>query len=127
MKPEYRLRPLPVGAVLLPVGLFIYGWTAEYHTHWIAPVSNSISLSLALGHFLSLLHILVGTSLTLTVQKIIGTAVMGVANIIIFMGLNLALVDTFTIYAASALAANTVVRSVAGAVLPVSVAPIYGL
>ncbi len=42
MKPEYRLRPLPVGAVLLPVGLFIYGWTAEYHTHWIAPVSNSI-------------------------------------------------------------------------------------
>jgi hypothetical protein len=34
------------------------------------------------------------------------------------MALNMALVDTFTIYAASALAANTVVRSVFGAVLP---------
>jgi hypothetical protein len=34
------------------------------------------------------------------------------------MAMNMALVDMFTIYAASALAANTVVRSVAGAVLP---------
>lgn len=34
------------------------------------------------------------------------------------MAINMALVDTFTIYAASALASNTVVRSVFGAVLP---------
>ncbi len=58
--------------------------------------------------------------LLLTSLKIIGTAMVGVANIIIFMAVSLALVDTFTIYAASALAANTVVRSIAGAVLPVS-------
>ena len=24
-------------SILLPIGLFIYGWTAEYHTHWIGP------------------------------------------------------------------------------------------
>ncbi|KAK3346579.1 bicyclomycin resistance protein [Lasiosphaeria hispida] len=42
----------------------------------------------------------------------------GMAMVITFMALNLALVDTFTIYAASALAANTVVRSIFGAVLP---------
>jgi hypothetical protein len=24
-------------AILLPTGFFIYGWTAEYHTHWIFP------------------------------------------------------------------------------------------
>lgn len=35
------------------------------------------------------------------------------------------LVDAFTIYAASALAANTVVRSVAGAVLPLAGLPMY--
>jgi len=35
-----------------------------------------------------------------------------------FMAVGLALVDTFTLYAASALAANTVVRSIFGAVLP---------
>lgn len=39
-------------------------------------------------------------------------------NLLIFMAINLALVDTFTIYAASALASNTVVRSTFGAVLP---------
>lgn len=53
MKPEYRLPPLRVGAIFLPAGLFIYGWTAEYKVHWIAPI--------------------------------IGTAVMGVGNLIIFM------------------------------------------
>lgn len=53
IKPEYRLPPLRVGAVLLPVGLFIYGWTAQYHVHWIVPI--------------------------------IGTGIMGIGNLIIFM------------------------------------------
>lgn len=88
MKPEYRLVSLPVGAVLLPAGLFIYGWTAEYHIHWIVPI--------------------------------LGTAVIGIGNLIIFMALQMYLVDAFTIYAASALAANAVVRSLAGAVLPLA-------
>lgn len=53
MKPEYRLPPLKIGAILLPAGFFIYGWTAEYKTHWIAPI--------------------------------IGTSVIGVGNLVIFM------------------------------------------
>lgn len=53
MRPEYRLAPLRIGAILLPAGFFIYGWTAYYHTHWIAPI--------------------------------IGTAVIGVGNLIVFM------------------------------------------
>ncbi|EJT80920.1 cycloheximide resistance protein [Gaeumannomyces tritici R3-111a-1] len=86
MKPEYRLKLLPLGALILPAGFFLYGWTAEYRVHWIVPI---------LGHVL-----------------------IGIANLIIFMSMQLYLVDTFSMYAASALAANTVVRSVAGAVLP---------
>ncbi|KAL1876179.1 hypothetical protein VTK73DRAFT_9617 [Phialemonium thermophilum] len=86
MKPEYRLIPLPFGAILLPAGFFIYGWTAENHVHWIVPI--------------------------------IGHVIIGMGNILVFMSINMALVDTFSIYAASALAGNTVVRSVAGAVLP---------
>ncbi|KAF7561454.1 hypothetical protein G7046_g2679 [Stylonectria norvegica] len=93
MKPEYRLPPLKIGALLLPVGLFIYGWTAEYKVHWIAPI--------------------------------IGTAVIGVGNLVIFMSLQMYLVDSFTIYAASALAANAVMRSIAGAVLPLAGLPMY--
>lgn len=38
MKPEYRLKQLPVGAFLLPGGFFLYGWTAQYHVHWIVPI-----------------------------------------------------------------------------------------
>ncbi|KAJ9144012.1 Bicyclomycin resistance protein [Coniochaeta hoffmannii] len=86
MKPEYRLRPLPLGAILLPAGFFLYGWTAQYRVHWIVPI---------LGH-----------------------VIIGVGNLLIFMAINMALVDTFTIYAASALASNTIIRSVFGAVLP---------
>ncbi|KAJ4163622.1 hypothetical protein LMH87_005339 [Akanthomyces muscarius] len=93
IKPEYRLPPLRAGAILLPVGLFIYGWTAQYKVHWIVPI--------------------------------IGTAIMGIGNLIIFMSLQLYLVDTFTIYAASALAANSVVRSLLGAVLPLAGGPMY--
>lgn len=53
IKPEYRLPPLKVGAVLLPAGFFVYGWTAEYRVHWIAPI--------------------------------VGTAIIGVGNLIVFM------------------------------------------
>ncbi|KAK8104330.1 bicyclomycin resistance protein [Apiospora kogelbergensis] len=88
LKPEYRLPLLPVGSLILPVGFFMYGWTAEKQVHWIAPI--------------------------------IGTAVIGVANMIIFMCIQLYLVDAFGLYAASAMAANTLVRSLAGAVLPLA-------
>ncbi|KAK6501438.1 hypothetical protein TWF481_009276 [Arthrobotrys musiformis] len=35
--PEFRVPLMPIGAVLVPVGLFIYGWTAQSVTHWIWP------------------------------------------------------------------------------------------
>lgn len=38
--PEDRLKVLPVGAIFLPAGFFIYGWTAQYHVHWIVPVMS---------------------------------------------------------------------------------------
>lgn len=95
MKPEYRLPPLRWGAFLLPAGLFIYGWTAQYRTHWIFPI--------------------------------LGMVVIGVGNLVIFMALQMYLVDAFTVYAASALAANTVVRSIAGAVLPLAGLRMYAV
>jgi hypothetical protein len=38
MKPEYRLPIMVYGAVLIPIGLVIYGWTAEKTDVWIAPI-----------------------------------------------------------------------------------------
>ena len=36
-KPEFRVPLMVPGAILVPIGLFIYGWTAYEHTHWILP------------------------------------------------------------------------------------------
>ncbi|KAG7004606.1 hypothetical protein G7Y79_00024g055560 [Physcia stellaris] len=93
MEPEYRLPPLVVGAFFIPAGLFLYGWSAQYKTHWIVPI--------------------------------IGTALVGIGNIAVFMCVTSYLVDAFTIYAASALAANTVVRSIMGALLPLAGQSMY--
>ncbi|RSM03283.1 hypothetical protein CDV31_010559 [Fusarium ambrosium] len=93
VKPEVRLKLLPVGTLLLPIGFFIYGWTAEYETHWMAPI--------------------------------IGLAVIGSGNLICFMAVSMYLVDAYNLYAASALAANTVMRSIAGATLPLCALKMY--
>jgi multidrug resistance protein len=86
--PEHRLPiilTLP-GGIGLPIGIFIYGWTAYYKVHWIVPI--------------------------------IGTAFVGLGNLTGMMTIQTYLVDAFTVHAASAMAANTVLRSVFGAVLP---------
>ena len=93
MKPEYRLPPMIPGAWAIPIGLFIYGWTAEKQTHWIAPI--------------------------------VGTSLIGLGLLATFMPIQTYLVDAFTIYAASALAANTILRSLVGAVLPLAGRKMY--
>ncbi|KAJ5356264.1 major facilitator superfamily domain-containing protein [Penicillium concentricum] len=36
--PEYRLIPALFSSFLLPIGLFIFAWTGNGHTHWIVSV-----------------------------------------------------------------------------------------
>ena len=38
LEPEYRLPPMIPAALIIPAGLFLYGWTAQYQVHWIAPI-----------------------------------------------------------------------------------------
>lgn len=38
LKPEYRLPPMILGTILVPVGLITFGWTAQAHVHWIVPI-----------------------------------------------------------------------------------------
>ncbi|KAI9718792.1 MAG: hypothetical protein M1812_003966 [Candelaria pacifica] len=40
-EPEYRLPPAIVGAVLVPIGLFCFGWTTYSSVHWIVPIIGS--------------------------------------------------------------------------------------
>ncbi|KFZ14917.1 hypothetical protein V502_05850 [Pseudogymnoascus sp. VKM F-4520 (FW-2644)] len=92
-KPEYRLPPLFPASLLIPVGLFIYGWTAQYQVHYIVPI--------------------------------LGTLLIGIGNLGVFMSIQMYMVDAFTIFAASALAANTVIRCILGAVLPLAGQDMY--
>lgn len=55
VKPEYRLPPMMVAGLILPLGLFLYGWTAEYKVHWIVPIIGMGLVGLGLiGSFVSL-------------------------------------------------------------------------
>ncbi|GEQ68973.1 hypothetical protein JCM33374_g2643 [Metschnikowia sp. JCM 33374] len=40
-KPEFRLPCLFISAVIMPIGLFWYGWSAQYKLHWIMPCIGS--------------------------------------------------------------------------------------
>lgn len=40
-QPEFRLPALIVGAIMIPIGLFLYGWTVEYKIHWMVPQIGS--------------------------------------------------------------------------------------
>ncbi|KAJ5084177.1 hypothetical protein NUU61_008756 [Penicillium alfredii] len=90
---EYRLLMLIPAALSLPVGLIIYGWTAQYHVHWFVPL--------------------------------IGTFFIGVGFSGSMTSVQTYLVAAFTSFSASALAANNVVRSLAGGLVPLSGPDMY--
>ncbi|KAI2635546.1 major facilitator superfamily domain-containing protein [Xylaria nigripes] len=92
-RPEYRVPMMIPGAFLLPVGLLIYGWTADFKTHWIFPN--------------------------------IGAFLLSAATTISFQCLQTYLVDTYTRYAASAVSAGTVLRSLAGFGFPLFSPALY--
>lgn len=38
MLPEHRLPPMVFGGIIIPMGLFLYGWTAQKKVQWMAPI-----------------------------------------------------------------------------------------
>lgn len=86
--PEARLPPMMVGGFFFAVGLFWLGWTGDYPDH---------------------IHWIVPT---------IGTAPIGAGLIMIFMPCLNYIIDCYLLYAASALAGNTFLRSAFGAAFP---------
>lgn len=81
-RPEFRVPMMIPGAVLVPVGLLIYSWTAEARTHWLGPN--------------------------------VGAAVYAAGTIVGFQCVQGYMVDSYPRYAASAVGAMTVLRSLAG-------------
>lgn len=46
--PEDRLPPMMVAAILLPVGLFWYGWTSDPHIHWAAQAFAGVPIGMGI-------------------------------------------------------------------------------
>lgn len=40
-EPEFRLPPAIAGALLVPAGIFMFGWSAYPWVHWIVPIIGS--------------------------------------------------------------------------------------
>ncbi|KAF2836019.1 MFS general substrate transporter [Patellaria atrata CBS 101060] len=59
------------------------------------------------------------------IAPIIGSSIFGYGIVLIFMPANTYLIDAFTLYAASAMAANTVFRSIVAAILPLCGLSLY--
>lgn len=58
MKPEYRLPLMIPAAALAPIGLFIYGWTAQNLVHWIVPITGTALVGMgSIGTFVSQIQI----------------------------------------------------------------------
>ena len=92
-RPEFRIPLMVPGSLLMPIGLFWYGWSAQAHVHWIVPN--------------------------------IGAFFIGAGVIIGFQCIQTFLVDTYTRYAASAIGAATVLRSLCGFSFPIFAPAMY--
>lgn len=92
-KPEYRMPLMIPFSLLVPIGLFLYGWSAHYALHWILPN--------------------------------IGAALFAAGTIAAFQCVQTYLVDAYTRYAASAIGAVTVLRSLCGFGFPLFAPSMY--
>jgi len=87
--PEFRLPMANVGSVLIPISLFWYAWTVEYHVHWAV--------------------------------TLLATYVYGVGQVATFNAVQNYYIDAFEKYAASAIAAGALFRSLVGGLIPLFV------
>ncbi|AAW43510.1 hypothetical protein CNBE1830 [Cryptococcus deneoformans B-3501A] len=56
VQPEDRLRPGQIGAICIPICLFIFAWTSRESVHWIAPIIGTAFF--APGFYLSFQSVL---------------------------------------------------------------------
>ncbi|KAF7615730.1 hypothetical protein AFLA_009238 [Aspergillus flavus NRRL3357] len=93
-KAELRLPMLCAIAVVVPIGLFWYGWSARTSIHWIMPD--------------------------------IGAAIYSGATVLQLVCVQGCLIDTYQVYAASAMVSVMVLRNLLGLGLPLLAPSLYG-
>ena len=91
--PEYRVPLMIPGALLVPIGLLIYGWCAQEVTHWIGPN--------------------------------VGIAIFSAGTTIATQCQTAYLVDAYPEFTASALAASSIMKDIAGFTFPLFAPSLY--
>ncbi|KAK8152891.1 MFS multidrug transporter-like protein [Phyllosticta citrichinensis] len=92
-RPEFRVPLIVPASLLVPVGLFWYGWSAQARAHWILPN--------------------------------VGAALFAAGTIVAFQCIQTYLVDSYARFAASAVSAAAVLRSLAGFGFPLFAPSLY--
>lgn len=109
---SHRSANLVPGTILLPIGLFITGWTVQAHTHWIGPdIVSHLHLP---ESFIDLID---------SIQQ--GLFLVGAGNILVFQGIQTYVIDSYSLHAASAMAAVSFLRSLAGFGFPLFAPAMY--
>ncbi|CAO2651323.1 Nn.00g096200.m01.CDS01 [Neocucurbitaria sp. VM-36] len=91
--PEFRVPLMVPGAILVPIGLFWYGWSVQAKTHWVVPN--------------------------------IGAILLGAGIIISMQCCTSYVIDLYTIHAASAVAATSVLRAIVAFGFPLFAPYVY--
>jgi MFS family permease len=85
-KPEFRLPLANIGGIFIPLSMFTFAWTVQYHVHWA--------------------------------WSIAATFFYGIGQVSVFNSVQNYYIDAFEKYAASAIAAGALFRSVVGGIVP---------
>ncbi|CAE6487449.1 unnamed protein product [Rhizoctonia solani] len=148
--PEARLPFMMFGSVLLPFGLFIFGWTSMRHVHWIGTAVAGVPFGAAMvAVYISansyiidtyqrytasavaaktFLRSLVGATVPLWVnQMYVGMTPQWASTLLAFLAIAAMPIPFifFYRYTASAVAAKTFLRSIVGATVPLWVNQMY--
>lgn len=91
--PEFRMPVMPPATIALAAGMFLYGWSADFHIHWIVPNIGAA--------------IFIGAAMTCVIA------------------VSAYMIDTYGKYAASAMAAVSMLRQIFGCVFPIFAPYLY--
>jgi hypothetical protein len=108
IKPHYRLPPIIPGSVFTPIGLFWFGWAVEGNVHWIVPITGT--LFIGVGVAACFVSLMLKFALAFTHSRKMPITY---------------LIDSYPTFAASAVAANALLRSIGGTVLPLAGPSLY--
>lgn len=98
-EPEFRLPPLIIGAPLVTIGIFWFGWTTYSSVPWIVPIIGSGVYGMG--------QVVLGSLSKNSGCQLISSR----RTVLSFSGIFTFLVDAYPLYAASALGANSFARS----------------